>query len=137
MNAVGDRIAEARTAKRWGTPPLAHEAGISPSSLSDSESGKVNPQKVTVGKIPAALDVAVNRLLGKTEKRLDTHAAQGRGRYQVKGEATLTRIHFERRHSHRRLVLDADNPQCPAAVPEEGEEVRTVGVAIPLVHRNL
>lgn len=87
MSAIGDRIAESRIAKRWRMPRLGQEAGISRSSLSDYESGKADPQKVTVGETAAALGVPVDWLLGKTDDHPHTYTGTRRGLHRVEGQS--------------------------------------------------
>ena len=53
-------------------------------------------------------------------------------------DATLKRVRFEARSGRRRLVLAADNARdYPPVIPQEGEEVRIIGVMIGILWREV
>jgi transcriptional regulator with XRE-family HTH domain len=60
---VGERISELREARLLRQAELAERAGISPSTLSQIESGRVsNPHIGTIRKVARALDVEPSEL---------------------------------------------------------------------------
>lgn len=64
MSAVGPKIRELREAAKLTQEDLAHEAGISTSTLSRIERGNYRPRLDTLGKLAQALKVPVAKLLG-------------------------------------------------------------------------
>ena len=55
--AMGMRIRELRMEKGWSQQDLAYRIGMEKSNLSVIETGKSNPQLLTLAKIAAALEV--------------------------------------------------------------------------------
>ncbi len=69
--SVGKRIKEKRDEASWSQTELAKRAGITPSALSQIESGERFPSTVVVHKLAKALSTSVDYLLGnKTEEDL-------------------------------------------------------------------
>lgn len=65
---VGKNLRERRLALGLSQEALAHEAGITPSFLSQIENGKRNPTIVTVSMLAAALDMQVGDLFTAVQK---------------------------------------------------------------------
>lgn len=63
LKSVGERIREARKAKKLTQNQLADELEVSPAYISDIEMGKVNFGITTFMKITEALQVSADRLL--------------------------------------------------------------------------
>lgn len=69
--SVGKRIKSKREDAGWNQTELAKRAGITPSALSQIESGDRFPSTVVVHKLAKALSTSVDYLLGdKTEEDL-------------------------------------------------------------------
>ena len=64
VSAVKLRVRELREAAALTQEDLAHQAGISTSTLSRIERGTYQPRLDTLGKLARALDVPVAGLLG-------------------------------------------------------------------------
>src|SRR5215210_8885150 len=68
MANVGERLESIRRLRMWTQVRLAKEAGVSPTTVSAIESGKIGrPHFGTIGKLARALDVAPEELLGSRE----------------------------------------------------------------------
>ena len=63
LKSVGERIREARKAKKLTQNQLADELEVSPAYISDIEMGKVNFGITTFMKITEALQISADRLL--------------------------------------------------------------------------
>src|SRR5215211_1134206 len=65
MPDIGKRVQNIRRLRMWTQARLAKEAGVSPTTLSAIETGKIGrPHFGTIGKLARALDVAPEELLG-------------------------------------------------------------------------
>lgn len=64
MSAIGPKVRELREAARVSQEDLAHQAGISTSTLSRIERGTYQPRLDTLNKLAQALSVPVADLLG-------------------------------------------------------------------------
>ena len=64
VSAIGSKIRELREAASLTQEDLAHEAGISTSTLSRIERGNYQPRLDTLGKLATALSLPVADLLG-------------------------------------------------------------------------
>jgi transcriptional regulator with XRE-family HTH domain len=65
---IGERVQNIRRLRMWTQARLAKEAGVSPTTLSAIETGKIErPHFGTIGKLARALDVAPEELLGSRE----------------------------------------------------------------------
>ena len=63
---LAERIRDCRYAKGWGPDELAHRADISRTALYQIECGKTEtPRAGTLRRIARALDVSIERLLGR------------------------------------------------------------------------
>ena len=68
MSDIGERVQNVRRLRMWTQARLAKEAGVSPTTLSAIESGKIGrPHFGTIGKLAGALRVAPEELLGSRE----------------------------------------------------------------------
>ena len=68
MPDIGERVENARRLRMWTQARLAQEAGVSPTTVSGIETGKVGrPHFGTLGKLARALGVAPEELLGSWE----------------------------------------------------------------------
>src|ERR671919_1245209 len=68
MPDIGERVANIRLMRMWTQARLAQEAGVSPTTVSGIESGKIGrPHFGTLGKLARALRVAPEELLGSLE----------------------------------------------------------------------
>jgi len=68
MPDIGKRVENARRLRMWTQARLAQEAGVSPTTVSGIESGKIGrPHFGTLGKLALALRVAPEELLGSRE----------------------------------------------------------------------
>ena len=68
MSDIGERVQDVRRLRMWTQARLAKEAGVSPTTLSAIESGKIGrPHFGTIGKLAGALRVAPEELLGSRE----------------------------------------------------------------------
>ena len=68
MPDIGERVDNARRLRMWTQARLAQEAGVSPTTVSGIETGKiVRPHFGTLGKLARALGVAPEELLGSRE----------------------------------------------------------------------
>jgi transcriptional regulator with XRE-family HTH domain len=66
-SAVGRNLAEVREAQMWTQVRLAQEAGVSPTTVSGIESGRISrPHFGTLRKLAAALEVEPERLLSSS-----------------------------------------------------------------------
>src|SRR5688572_31947748 len=59
MSSLGDRIKTLRLERELQQRQLAEKAGLTPSMVSQIESGRLTPSLNTVGKIAAALSVPI------------------------------------------------------------------------------
>ena len=68
MSDIGERVQDVRRLRMWTQVRLAREAGVSPTTVSAIESGKIGrPHFGTIGKLAGALGVAPEELLGSRE----------------------------------------------------------------------
>jgi transcriptional regulator with XRE-family HTH domain len=68
VSDIGERVQDVRRLRMWTQVRLAKEAGVSPTTLSAIESGKIGrPHFGTIGKLAGALRVAPEELLGSRE----------------------------------------------------------------------
>jgi transcriptional regulator with XRE-family HTH domain len=68
MFGTGERLANIRRVRMWTQARLAREAGVSPTTVSGIETGKIaRPHFGTLGKLARALDVAPEELLDSHE----------------------------------------------------------------------
>ena len=68
MPDIGERVLKIRLMRMWTQARLAKEAGISPTTVSTIETGKIErPHFGTLGKLARALDVAPEELLDSQE----------------------------------------------------------------------
>jgi transcriptional regulator with XRE-family HTH domain len=68
MSEIGKRLENARRLRMWTQARLAQEAGVSPTTISGIETGKIGrPHFGTLGKLARALGVAPEELLGSRE----------------------------------------------------------------------
>jgi transcriptional regulator with XRE-family HTH domain len=68
MSEIGKRVENARRLRMWTQARLAQEAGVSPTTISGIETGKIGrPHFGTLGKLARALGVAPEELLGSRE----------------------------------------------------------------------
>src|SRR5215216_6815136 len=68
MSNTGKRVENFRRLRMWTQARLAKEAGVSPTTVSGVETGKIGrPHFGTLGKLARALDVAPEELLGSRE----------------------------------------------------------------------
>ena len=68
MPDIGERVQNVRRLRMWTQVRLAKEAGVSPTTVSAIESGKIGrPHFGTIGKLAGALRVAPEELLGSRE----------------------------------------------------------------------
>jgi transcriptional regulator with XRE-family HTH domain len=65
---IGERMQNVRRLRMWTQARLAREAGVSPTTVSGIETGKIGrPHFGTIGKLARALDVAPEELLDSRE----------------------------------------------------------------------
>jgi transcriptional regulator with XRE-family HTH domain len=68
MSDIGERVENLRRLRMWTQVRLAQEAGVSPTTVSGIETGKIGrPHFGTLGKLALALSVAPEELLGSRE----------------------------------------------------------------------
>jgi transcriptional regulator with XRE-family HTH domain len=68
MPDIGERVANIRLMRMWTQARLAQEAGVSPTTVSGIETGKIGrPHFGTIGKLARALGVAPQELLDSRE----------------------------------------------------------------------
>src|SRR5918993_2350276 len=68
MPDIGKRVENVRRLRMWTQARLAQEAGLSPTTVSSIETGKIGrPHFGTIGKLARALGVAPEELLGSRE----------------------------------------------------------------------
>jgi transcriptional regulator with XRE-family HTH domain len=68
MFGTGERLEDIRRVRMWTQARLAREAGVSPTTVSGIETGKIaRPHFGTLGKLARALDVAPEELLDSHE----------------------------------------------------------------------
>ena len=68
MPDIGERLESIRRLRMWTQARLAKEAGVSPTTVSAIETGKIGrPHFGTIGKLAGALRVAPEELLGSRE----------------------------------------------------------------------
>ncbi len=92
MQQVSQRIRELRKEKRLTLRGLAQEAGISPSALSQIESGQVSPSVATLEKITAALGLPITVLFDEPNGSQDPLIMPAKDRrrvYSAPSHATL------------------------------------------------
>src|ERR687889_288007 len=111
MPDIGERVQNVRRLRMWTQARLAKEAGVSPTTVSGIETGKIGrPHFGTLGKLARALDVAPEDLLysregseqGRFIKRQIREVAGGSG--SVKASAMVRRNQDEakRKDEHAR-----------------------------------
>jgi transcriptional regulator with XRE-family HTH domain len=68
VSEIGKRVQNVRLLRMWTQARLAKEAGVSPTTVSGIETGKIGrPHFGTIGKLARALDVAPEELLDSRE----------------------------------------------------------------------
>jgi transcriptional regulator with XRE-family HTH domain len=87
---IGERVQSIRRLRMWTQARLAQEAGVSPTTVSGIETGKIGcPHFGTLGKLAQALGVAPEELLGSresVEQRGPAHLSLGWARGTGEGE---------------------------------------------------
>jgi transcriptional regulator with XRE-family HTH domain len=90
MPDIGERVENARRLRMWTQARLAREAGVSPTTVSGIETGKIGrPHFGTLGKLALALGVAPEELLGSgepVERQGPVHLSLGWARATGEGE---------------------------------------------------
>lgn len=71
---MGERLREARQARRLSLRVLADRLGVSPSLISQIETGRANPSVSTLYAIAAELDVSLDELLFNDRRQPETAA---------------------------------------------------------------
>jgi transcriptional regulator with XRE-family HTH domain len=69
---MGERLREARIAKRLTQEALAHAIGVRAMSISRFERGELNPSRETLMRLASALSVSTDWLLSGPPKESDT-----------------------------------------------------------------
>jgi transcriptional regulator with XRE-family HTH domain len=87
---IGERVQNVRRMRMWTQAKLAHEAGVSPTTVSGIETGKIGrPHFGTLGKLARALGVAPEELLDtpvQVDQRGPVHLSLGWARETGDGE---------------------------------------------------
>jgi transcriptional regulator with XRE-family HTH domain len=118
MSDIGERVGNVRRLRMWTQVRLAREAGVSPTTVSAIETGKIGrPHFGTLGKLALALRVAPEELLGSresVEEQGPAHLSLGWARDTGEGE-------FERGLERASLEsLDSlSRTGCRARAPSE------------------
>ena len=90
MPDIGERVQNVRLMRMWTQARLAQEAGVSPTTVSGIETGKIErPHFGTLGKLARALGVAPEELLDSrepVEQRGPAHLSLGWARETAEGE---------------------------------------------------
>ena len=81
--SVGKRIKEHRKSRGFSVRKLAENAGLSPSMISQIESGKVDPSLTTLRNLAIALDVPMFYLVLEDQTPSPQKVALGQGRMVV------------------------------------------------------
>ena len=76
MDEIGPQIRRLRKAKNWSVAQLAVYAGMSPSAVSQIETGRRSPTATSMTKLAKALEVEVQDLFPKAQPRLLPEAPQ-------------------------------------------------------------
>ena len=90
MPDIGERVQNLRRLRMWTQARLAQEAGVSPTTVSGIETGKIGrPHFGTIGKLALALGVAPEELLDSREtgeQQGQAHLSLGWARDSEEGE---------------------------------------------------
>ena len=90
MPDIGERVENLRRLRMWTQARLAREAGVSPTTVSGIETGKIGrPHFGTLGKLARALGVAPEELLDSrepVEQQGPVHLSLGWARETAEGE---------------------------------------------------
>ena len=90
MSDVGERVRNVRRLRMWTQARLAREAGVSPTTISGIETGKIGrPHFGTLGKLALALRVEPEELLGSrgaVEQQGPVHLSLAWARETKEGE---------------------------------------------------
>jgi transcriptional regulator with XRE-family HTH domain len=90
VSDIGERVQNVRRLRMWTQVRLAREAGVSPTTVSAIETGKIGrPHFGTLGKLALALRVAPEELLGSresVEEQGPAHLSLGWARDTGEGE---------------------------------------------------
>jgi transcriptional regulator with XRE-family HTH domain len=90
MPDIGERVENLRRLRMWTQARLAQEAGVSPTTVSGIETGKIGrPHFGTLGKLARALGVAPEELLDSrepVEQQGPAHLSLGWARETAEGE---------------------------------------------------
>jgi len=90
MSDIGERVENIRRLRMWTQARLAQKAGVSPTTVSGIETGKIGrPHFGTLGKLARALGVAPEELLGSgepVEQQGPAHLSLGWARETGEGE---------------------------------------------------
>ena len=90
MPDIGERVQNVRRLRMWTQARLAKEAGVSPTTVSGIETGKIGrPHFGTIGKLALALGVAPEELLDSREvgeEQGQAHLSLGWARDSEEGE---------------------------------------------------
>ena len=124
--SVGKRIKEHRDSRGFSVRKLAEKAGISPSMISQIESGKVDPSLTTLRNLALALDVPMFYLVLEDHNPLPKKVTLGQGRKVVFPNDGLE---YETLHSDQQKlmgvhigVLHQGGRTGDDLFPHEGEE---------------
>lgn len=72
MPGIGERLVEARSKKMWTQARLAREAGVSPTTVSGIETGRISrPHFGTLSKLARALDMDSRLLLAAEQRAME------------------------------------------------------------------
>ena len=129
MSDIGERVENVRRLRMWTQVRLAREAGVSPTTVSGIESGKIGrPHFGTLGKLARALRVAPEELLGSkdaVEEQGPAPLSLGWARDTGEGEFErgLERASLESLDSlSRGLDVEQERLQCLYGEFPEGSE---------------
>ena len=115
---IGERIKQARKARRMSQKELAEKIGVQPANISQFERGSRNPKLENINKIASALGILTSELLGEprpttpydhTEARLnqlmeecgELISTAARYRRHLHGDRTLNE-----KYTERKLIAD-------------------------------
>ena len=122
MPDIGERVQSIRRLRMWTQARLAQEAGVSPTTVSGIETGKIGrPHFGTLGKLAQALGVAPEELLDSresVEQRGPAHLSLGWARGTGEGE-------FEQ--GLERASLEASTPSLAGWTSSRGASSDSTG----------
>ncbi len=120
LGGVGAKMRALREAKKISLRALARRVDVTPSLISQIETGKINPSVSSLYAIANALEAPMDAFFGRTVEPGGIHSSRTAGRRQNAADALLPAV--EPAASAEPAVAAADHPHHPSVVRRAARE---------------